>query len=145
MSKIKFTLTVTIEGESLEQVDDGLVEAVGQRLMARMENPPTLNGQPVVGKSKSKPKVKIEEKTVEVKSPAMENPHPSPIQESPPVRALRAVFAKYRDPGVEECLAKFNVSRVGELTADQIEPFIQYCNAKLEVIPQPKEINETDQ
>lgn len=34
---IRFSLTVSIDGDSLQQIDDGLVEAAGQRLMARIQ------------------------------------------------------------------------------------------------------------
>lgn len=37
---VKFSLTVTVEGTSLEDVDNGLVQAAGERLRARMLNPP---------------------------------------------------------------------------------------------------------
>lgn len=60
MSK-KFTLTLTIEGESLQEIDDQLVQAAGERLMVRMVNTPTLNGEPLVAtESTQKPEVPVE-------------------------------------------------------------------------------------
>lgn len=47
--QVEFTLTVTVKGNSLQSIDDGLVQAAGERLAARMTRPPTLNGQPIVG------------------------------------------------------------------------------------------------
>lgn len=38
--EIEFSLTVTVTGKSLEDVDNGLVQAAGERLRARMVNPP---------------------------------------------------------------------------------------------------------
>lgn len=38
----KFTLTLTVEGTRLQDIDDGLVEAAGERLKARMTNPPKM-------------------------------------------------------------------------------------------------------
>ena len=40
-----FTLTVTVTGNSLSEVDDALCAAAGERLLARLQNPPKLNGQ----------------------------------------------------------------------------------------------------
>lgn len=41
----KFSLTVTIEGDSLDQVDELLISAATKRLMSRMTTPPKLNGE----------------------------------------------------------------------------------------------------
>lgn len=52
---VKFSLTVTVEGSSLQDIDNGLVQAAGQRLAARMPNPPRLNGADVVARAPMPP------------------------------------------------------------------------------------------
>lgn len=42
--ELEFTLTVTVRGKSLNEIDDGLVEAAGQRLQARISKKLTMNG-----------------------------------------------------------------------------------------------------
>jgi hypothetical protein len=37
-NKIKFNLTIHIEGDSLQEIDDGLMKAASQRLLARLES-----------------------------------------------------------------------------------------------------------
>ena len=48
--KYEFNLTLTIHGDRLEDIDNGLVAAAGERLRARMTNPPTINGADVLRK-----------------------------------------------------------------------------------------------
>lgn len=43
----EFTLTVVIKGQSLEEVDNELMNAAGERLMARLANRPQVMGQPL--------------------------------------------------------------------------------------------------
>lgn len=47
---VTFNLTVTVTGRSLQDIDDGLVAAAGERLRARMTNPPRLNGKDVLAR-----------------------------------------------------------------------------------------------
>jgi hypothetical protein len=46
---VEFSLTVVVKGRSLQDIDNGLVQAAGQRLAARMVNPPSFNGNSIVG------------------------------------------------------------------------------------------------
>jgi hypothetical protein len=52
---VKFSLTVTVEGASLQDIDNGLVQAAGERLAARMQNPPRLNGVDVLTRATMPP------------------------------------------------------------------------------------------
>lgn len=45
----KFSLTLTVEGASLDDIDNGLVAAAGERLQARMREKIKVNGEPIVG------------------------------------------------------------------------------------------------
>jgi hypothetical protein len=44
----KFSLTVTIDGDSLQSLDEQLVSCAGERLRARMVNPPKFNGADIM-------------------------------------------------------------------------------------------------
>lgn len=61
---IEFNLTLTIKGDSLDQVDSALTEAAGQRLIARMQNPPNINGMHVSGAEMLNRGEKLEQRPV---------------------------------------------------------------------------------
>lgn len=72
----KFVLNLTIEGTSLDEIDDFLMQAAGQRLKARMEKPPSGPlGEVIVPRAGSFPKSPTSSTsfvvpTVEVEQPA---------------------------------------------------------------------------
>lgn len=113
--KIEFELTVKIRGASLDEIDNGLIQAAGQRLMARMSNPPSQLMQ----------------------RPVATPPPPAP-QPTPPSRihfALRAHDAALATVGKKEMshlLSGFGVKKVQDLAEGEIDKFIQCCNTILE-------------
>lgn len=197
----KFTLTLTVEGTRLQDIDDGLVEAAGERLKARMTNPPSNltfreavrpgndsasagavhaststvvrdinppatekvfddvgNHTVVEGPKKRgrKPGQKVgpykkqeEEKNEEIHDEENDENHDAPekAQDDPKeirephvrvsagkpataedaVAALKLVNSTHNVDRARAALEKFNVKRCGELTDDNRQKFIDYC------------------
>lgn len=147
MSEVKFVLNLTIEGSSLQDIDDGLVKAAGQRLMARLDKPLNMSANTIVKGPEIKelrtPAMKERDaensrraqernKKIREEKAAEDEKIQQQEEQSPIIKALHAVYLKEGRAGAEECLAKFGVKKCSELAADFYEPFVQYCNSKLE-------------
>lgn len=162
----KFTLTVTVEGESLQEIDDALCRAAGERLMARMTNPPSLT--PTIKRGEvvhREASVKVDEhRASEGAAPAPKGPTAAQLaardhatqrhiersaakkeadkkaeedeqkkeEEPEHIRALKAVYEKFKEPGVEEVMNHFGITKLRDLPVDKRESFVQICNQKLE-------------
>lgn len=133
---LEFSLTVTVKGHSLQDIDDALVRAAGERLMKRMVNPPTLNGE-TLKKGETLPRGAQTHKKAQPESPeahanAAVDAHTTTTEDPPAKRALKAVYEKHGTAGVMKVLNQFGAKRLGEIGKDQGEALVQACNAALE-------------
>jgi hypothetical protein len=111
--KLEFELTVKIKGNSLEDVDNGLIQAAGQRLLARLTSPPqimTKNGISDHPSTEGPKKMKAE-----------------PVQ----YRAIKAVYEKKGKKIADDVLKAFEIETIADLKEKDIEEFVQLCNSHL--------------
>ena len=121
MSELEFVLTLTIKGNSLQEVDDALMKAAGERLMARLVNPPKINGTPRTAAKDSQTEAAIKKQYHE-KMAALEQVH----------HAIQAVKKLCGPKAAYEVFKAFGISDLNQLSSDQFEGFIQHCNSKIE-------------
>lgn len=106
--KLEFELTVKIKGTSLEDVDNGLIQAAGQRLVSRMSTVPNIS----IGEKKSS------------QEDLPRKLHEKPVQ----IRALEAVIAKEGQDAAKGLFCGFGIKSIKDLKESDIEVFVQSCN-----------------
>lgn len=156
---VKFSLNIIIEGDTLDQIDEGLIKAATQRLVSRIQTGPQKMGT-VVDKPAELPvgldlkiskeideniaeqnqmAAKPSEKPSEIHEEKRKPGRPKKVEDlpatTPPptrddaVRALSLINEKFGIDKARECLTKFEIKRLAELDNDKIPSFIEHCQA----------------
>ena len=145
---MQFKLTIEFTGESLQEIDDGLMQAAGARLTSRIQQPAQIATQAPVAqprpsqsvsftgtkqtKTRGRPplpdgaKGKYERKPSHVVEPALiEEPQTTPVDDA------RMALSRLNDhlgiEAVEEALRFFGASKIAELSNSALPEFVSYC------------------
>ena len=112
--ELEFVLSLQIKGKDMKEIDDGLVQAAGQRLMARMVNPPNLNVIP---------------KGVSVSVKAEEIKKETPVETKVETTKVDEVTDAKIDAAIEVADKTAEASEPPTVTAGEV---LERLNAKLE-------------
>lgn len=145
---IKFCLSIMIEGATMQEIGDGLVQAAGQHVVRQLKTAPTMPPQPstqamteikaaieeIPGLANAVPKVETRGR----KPKAVTEAAAEPVPETPAAvaftvddvkKAILSVSEKFGIDKARECLAKFNAPKASEIKPADFEAFVAHCKS----------------